>query len=331
MRAATARWVVVVLLSPVLASSSAGRFEFSEPHMGTTARVVLYARDENTARDAAAAAFSRIAQLDARLSDYRDASELMALCRRAGGPPVGVSRDLFTVLSAAQAFAARTGGAFDVTIGPVTHLWRRARAAGELPDPARLAEAERLVGYRKMRLSALRHSVALQDPGMLLDLGGIAKGYAAGEALGTLRVRGVRQALVALGGDIAAGDAPPAKAGWEVGVAPFGPQDARSYPPLTLQRAAVSTSGDAEQHLDANGTRYSHIVDPATGSARTGARAVTVIARDPMTADALATSVKLLGAARGLPLVEQTAGAAALLVEDTAAGRREYKTSRWKR
>jgi thiamine biosynthesis lipoprotein len=306
------------------------RFEFSEPHMGTTARIVMYAPDEQTARDAAAAAFSRIAQLDARLSDYRDSSELMALCRRAGGPPVTVSRDLFTVLSAAQGFALRTGGAFDVTVGPVTHLWRRARAAGELPDPVRLAEAERLVGHTKMRLSALGRTVALQDAGMLLDLGGIAKGFAVGEALKTLAGGGVRQALVALGGDIVAGDAPVGAAGWQVAVAPFGTVNVDS-PSLTLVRAAVSTSGDAEQHLDADGARHSHIVDPASGRADTGARAVTVVARDPMTADALATSVKLLGPARGLALVEDTPGAAALLVEETGGRRREYTTSRWKR
>ncbi len=365
MRAATVLWIVVGLLSPDLAgvspdlkvgptgTATAGRvgptfrsgalspptfrsgatptrFEFTEPHMGTTARVVLYARDANTARDAATAAFSRIAELDARLSDYRDTSELMALCRRAGGPPVAVSHDLFTVLSAARRFAVSTAGAFDVTIGPVTHLWRRARATGELPDAARLAEARRLVGYRKMRLTGPGRTVSLQDAGMILDLGGIAKGYTAGEALKAIERRGVHQALVALGGDIAAADPPPSTAGWEIGVAPFGPDGAASYPALVLRRAAVSTSGDAEQHLDVDGARYSHIVDPATGNARTGRRAVTVVATDPMTADALATSVKLLGPDRGLALVEETPGAAALLVEDAAAGRREYRTTRWK-
>jgi thiamine biosynthesis lipoprotein len=194
----------------------------------------------------------------------------------------------------------------------------------------RLAEAERLVGYTKMRLSPPGRTVALQNAGMFLDLGGIAKGFAVGEALKTLAEGGVRQALVTLGGDIVAGDAPEGAAGWRVAVAPFGILSVVS-PSLTLARAAVSTSGDAEQHLDANGVRHSHIVDPSTGRADTSGRAVTVVARDPMTADALATSVKLLGPARGLALVEDTPGAAALLVEETGGRRREYTTSRWKR
>jgi thiamine biosynthesis lipoprotein len=326
MRAVT----TVLLLSAGLAPQPLQRFEFSEPHMGTSARVILYAPDEGQARGAAAAAFARIAELDARLSDYRETSELMDVCRHAGGAPVRVSEDVFTVLSAARSFAIGTDGAFDVTIGPVTHLWRRARAIGELPDAGRLAEAARLVGYRKMHLAAAGRTVALEREGMLLDLGGIAKGYAAGEALKEIEARGLHRALVALGGDIVVSEPPPATRGWTIAVASFGANGGTSDRPLVLSKAAVSTSGDAEQHLDVDGTRYSHIVDPATGGARATSRAVTVVAPQPMIADALATSVKLLDRSRGLALVERTPGAAALVVEDTAAGRREYETQRWR-
>lgn len=306
------------------------RFEFTEPHMGTAVRVVLYAEDAAAARELATAAFSRIAALDERLSDYRDTSELMALSRAAGGPPVGVSADLFAVLAVAHGFSVRTGGAFDVTIGPVSHLWRRARAIGEPPAASDLAAAQRLVGYHKVQLSSHLRRVRLSDPGMILDLGGIAKGYAADEALQVLARRGTRQALVALGGDVAAGDSPPGTAGWQIGVAPLGPRGA-AIPPVTLQRAAISTSGDAEQYLDAAGTRYSHIVDPVTGSAATGQRGVTVIGPDAMTADALATAVKVLGVERGLPVVEDTEGAAALVVEETDGGIRRFPSKRWPR
>lgn len=304
------------------------RFEFQQAHMGTTVRIVLYAADARAAGGWAAAAFSRIAELDDRLSDYRETSGLMALCRTAGGPPVDVSADLFAVLAAAQGLSARTGGAFDVTIGSVSHLWRRARAAGDVPDASALAAARRLVGYQKLHLSRDLRTVRLDEPGMILDLGGIAKGYAADEALEVLARRGASRALVAVGGDVAAGDAPPGAGGWEVGVAPLGPRGTR-FPPVTLQRAAISTSGDAEQYLDAGGRHYSHIVDPITGSAASERRGVTVIAPNGMTADALATAVKLLGAARGLPIVEDTAGAAALVVDETASGTRQHLSKRW--
>jgi homoserine O-acetyltransferase len=296
--------------------------------MGTTVRIVLYAPDASAAGGSAAAAFSRIAELDDRLTDYRETSELMALCRTAGGPPVDVSPDLFDVLAAAQRLAARTVGAFDVTIGPLSHLWRRARATGDVPDAAALATAWRLVGYQKLHLSPDIGTVRLDEPGMILDLGGIAKGYAADEALAVLARRGAPRALVAVGGDIAAGDAPPGTGGWEVGVAPLGPRGAR-VPAVTLQRAGISTSGDAEQYLDAGGKHYSHIIDPITGSAASERRGVTVIAPNGMTADALATAVKLLGATRGLPIVEDTAGAAALVVDETTGGTRQYLSKRW--
>ena len=297
--------------------------------MGTNVRIVLYAGDGAAADALAAAAFSRIAALEDRLSDYRESSELMALCRAAGGPPVAVSGDLFTVLSAAQGFAAGTEGAFDVTIGPVSRVWRHARATGDLPEAARLADAQRLVGYRKMELSAGPRTVRLAERGMLLDLGGIAKGFAAGEALALLAGRGARHAIVAIGGDVAAGEAPPGLPGWEIGVAPLGPGRGPSLPPLRLRFAAISSSGDAEQFLDAGGKHFSHIVNPITGSAATGRRGVTVMAPNGMTADALATAVKVLGATRGLVAVDRIEGAAALVVEETPQGVREYRSKRW--
>ncbi len=308
------------------AAPSAARFEFEQRQMGTLARIVLYAPDEATARRVADAGFARIAQLDAALSDYRESSELSRLCRQAGGPPVQVSGDLFRVLELAQEIARRSNGAFDVTAGPLVRLWRRARRRHELPAPDDVAAARALVGYRLLRLDEQQRAVRLEKPGMQLDLGGIAKGFAAGEALGVLAARGVRAALVAIGGDIAAGDAPPGSRGWVVGVArledappasgekfpapsgsPFwsagacsrfgwagarsgpGPQQAaaresgsklphsKKSAPLLLRNAAVSTSGDGEQHLEIGGVRYSHIVDPRSGTAVQGRSSVTVV------------------------------------------------------
>jgi len=303
------------------------RFEYSEPHMGTLVRLVLYAPDRGLADGAAQAAFGRIGALDAALSDYRDTSELMQVSRQSGGPPVAVSDDLFRVLQAAQAMARASEGAFDATAGPLSLLWREARRRQALPDPDRLAAARLLVGADKLALDARGRTVQLRSAGMQLDLGGIAKGFAADEAAAVLRRLGIRSALIAAGGDIVAMAPPPEARGWRVAIAAI--DGAERAPDLSLHHAAVSTSGDAEQFLVVDGVRYSHIFDPRTGRALTGRKSVTVVATEATTSDALATVVAVLGRERGLRLVDATSGAAALIVEATDAGVRTYGSRRW--
>lgn len=292
------------------------RFQFESKHMGTTFRVVLYAPDADTARCAADAVFARVAELDQIMSDYKQTSELMRLCRAFAGErtePVPVSDELFFVLQKAQELSRRSEGAFDVTVGPLVQLWRHARRTQELPDPQEFAAARARVGYDKVELDPVRKTVRLARPGMQLDLGGIAKGYAADEGLKLLRERfGIRSALVAAGGDIACGDPPPGKPGWSVQIAPI----AQSQRPrmLTLANAAVSTSGDLEQFVVINGVRYSHVLDPRTGLGLTGQRSVTVIAPDGITADSMTKAVSVLPPEKALRLVEETPGVAAYIV-----------------
>ena len=306
-------------LSPA-AGPDLTRFAFTEPHMGTTFRITLYASDRATADRAARAAFERIAALDAMMSDYKPDSELMRLCHKAGGEPVRVSEELFFVLSKAQEVSRLSGGAFDVTIGPVVRLWRRARRTQRLPDPEGLAEARALAGYEKVRLDPKARTVQLLKPGMQLDLGGIAKGYAADEALAVLKKNGVRRALVAAGGDIAASGPPPDAEGWTVGIAPLENPDGKPSRYLVLKNAAVSTSGDAEQHVEIDGKRYSHIVDPRTGSGLIGRQSVTVVAPKGILADSLTKVVSVLGPARGFEVIDRVEGVASYVVRQTDEG-----------
>lgn len=306
------------------------RFEFSEPHMGTLVRLVVYAPDAPAAQLAAARAFGRVRTLDETLSDYRDASELNQVSRRAGSGPVPVGGDLFRVLAGAQRVARASHGAFDATVGPLSLLWREARRRQTLPDPSRIAAARALVGTDKLALDERQQTVRLRHRGMQLDVGGIAKGFAADEAAAALRACGIRSALVAAGGDIVVTAAPPGSEGWRVAVASI---DGPSHPPagfLTLRDAAVSTSGDAEQFMVAGGVRYSHIFDPRTGHALNGRSSVTVVARNGMTSDALATAASVLGGARGTRLADDTPGAAALIVEAKDQRVRTYESRRWR-
>jgi FAD:protein FMN transferase len=295
------------------------RYSFSEQHMGTRFEITLYAPSEAAARDAARAAFARIAQLDGIMSDYRPASELMRLSKKAGGSPIPVSADLFDILYRSQEISRLSGGAFDVTVGPVVRLWRRARRTRRLPDPDELARARALVGYDKIRLDAKEHTVQLTVSGMLLDLGAIAKGYAVGAALEVLRHYGITRALVAASGDIVAGDPPPGARGWKVAIAPLekGAEPSRF---ILLNHAAVSTAGDTEQFVEIDGMRYSHIVDPHTGIGITRRSSATVVARDGTTSDGLDTAVSVLGAKRGMELVDGLDGAALLYMERTNKG-----------
>jgi thiamine biosynthesis lipoprotein len=288
------------------------RFEFTEPHMGTQIRIVLYAADEATAKQASRAAFQRIADLNRIMSDYLPDSELMRLCKQAGGSAVPVSTDLFAVLARAAEISRITDGNFDVTVGPVVRLWRRSRRSQLLPDDKELAAAKALVDYRMVALDPVDRTVRLAKVGMMLDLGGIAKGYAAEAAQAVLRKLGITHALVAAGGDIAVSGPPPGKPGWEVGIA-RAPGDPADGPTLVLHDCGVSTSGDAEQYVEIGGKRYSHIVDPRTGLGLTDSWQVTVIAPDATTSDGMTKVLCVLGPNRGLKAIAGLAVSARLV------------------
>jgi len=287
------------LFATVAFGAELQRFEAVEPHMGTLVRIEVYVASEADAKAAFRSAFDRVAELDDILSDYKPDSELNRL-------PAHPGADLFRVLQAAQQLAHDSGGAFDITMGPVTRLWRSARQQHRLPDPAALGEALQHCGYRKLHLDRATRTLTVDDPAMQLDVGGIAKGYAADEALAVLTRAGVRSALVAMSGDLAFSDGPPGTRGWRI--------DAGGTV-RELSNAAVSTSGDAEQHLEIGGLRYSHIIDPATGMGITRPITVTVVAPNAIESDGLATAVSVMGEVRGLELVRARHGASAVVRE----------------
>jgi thiamine biosynthesis lipoprotein len=295
------------------------RYEYSRIEMATTFRIVLYAADEAVAKQASTAAFARVKQLNAILTDYEATSELSKLSATApASAGVAVSDELWTILAAGQKLAADSGGAFDLTIGPATHLWRRARRQKELPSAERIAAARRAIGYDKLKLDAKRHTAQLTAADMRLDAGGIAKGYAADEALKVLAKAGITRALVAASGDIVVGDAPPDDArGWRIGIAPLDTTEQPSVY-LRLNRAAVSTSGDAHQFVEIGGKRFSHILDPRTGEPLHERASVSIVAPASIQADALATAVCVLGPEAGAKLLQKYPGAGMYFVKNAA-------------
>jgi thiamine biosynthesis lipoprotein len=280
------------LLSALLAllAPLANRYEFTELHMGMPVRMVVHAPEESVARRAARAGFDRIAGLEDVFSDYRSGSELRQLGRRAGHERwTPVSQPLFRVLRVARKVAAASAGAFDPTIGPLVALWRSSRQSGRLPTTQALDSARALVGWRRLELDTAAAAVRLLRAGIRLDLGGVAKGYILGEALAELRRHGVTAALIEAGGDIAVGDPPAGREGWDIAV--------EGLHPGPLSNTAIATSGTGEQFVEIDGVRYAHIVDPRSGLGLTTPCQATVIGPDPATADALATALAVLGPA----------------------------------
>ena len=286
------------------------RHEYAELLMGVEVKLILYAPDQMTAGAAAKAAYDRVTQLENSMSDYLAQSELMRLCARAGEGPVRVSDDLFRVLVYAQKVSEATEGAFDVTIGPLVQLWRKTRKTGILPTTDELAEARSRVGWKLLKLDARNQTVELTVPGMRLDLGGIAKGYAGDEVIRLLeRDHGIDSALFEAGGDIVVSDPPPGRRGWSVRtIQPTG-DAART---IEIRNKAISTSGDTVQFVEIDGVRYSHVVDPRTGLGLIDQSMATVIARRGMAADSLSTAASLLGPRQGQDLVKRFGGRAVI-------------------
>ncbi len=277
------------------------RYEYTRPQMGLPFRIVLYAPDQTTADAAAEAAYARIKQLNDILSDYDTDSELSRLSQTSGsGRAVPVGADLWRMLKLSQQVARETDGAFDITCGPVISLWRKARREKKLPDPVKLTEALRAVGCQKLQLDPKSHTAELLVPYMRLDLGSLAKPYAVDEALRVLREHGIRAALVAGSGDMAVSEAPPGQRGWRIELAPLDATNAPATEFVRLRNQALATSGDLFQHVEINGVRYSHIVNPRTGLGLTDHSLVVVIAKDCQTANSVSTSAGLLGPERAL-------------------------------
>ncbi len=297
---------LTVLFAMVCANSgtAAQRVSQTERHMGVRFSITVYADSAKRANEATRMAFARIADLDGRLSHYRPDSELSRLARRSPHEQfVPVSEDLYRVLSRGVEIGRLTDGAFDITVGPLVRLWRRSGREKRLPSDTSLRQAATSVGYEHIQLDPRLRAVRLTRPGMRLDLGGIAKGYALDEAMEVLQKHGVTMGLVDGGGDVVVGDPPPGRLAWQVGiVAPTGDRLAGT---IGLANRAVATSGDLYRYVEIDGVRYAHIIDPRTGLGITEGRLATVIAADGMTADALASALCVMEVERGIRLIER--------------------------
>ena len=284
--------------------------------MGTLFQIVVYAEDETAARVAMGRAFQRADELDQKLSDYKQDSELNRFCRSAFGTPIAVSDDLFQVVRTAIRISRQTDGAFDITLGPLTHLWREAKRLGRLPLQAEIVEARKRTGFKNIQVDGRLKTLSLLKARMQLDLGGIAKGYAADQMLAVLFAGGIQRALVAASGDIRVGEPPPGRTGWIIQL---------EQQTVELRNQAVSTAGPAEQYFDAQGIRYSHIINPKAGLGLTNGLTVSVIAPTGIMADGWDTALAVLGKGGKNRFIKNVLGGRAIFFEPALHLGREGK------
>lgn len=279
--------------------------------MGTLVSVDLWAEDPllgERLKEEVIAEFSRIDHL---MSTYKTDSELSTINRQASSAPIGVGAELHGLIGRAIELSITTEGAFDITYESVGYLYDfRAR---QHPDARSIAARLDAIDYRAVQLTSEPREVRFSKPGMRLNLGGIAKGYAVERGAALLRAAGVRHAVVSAGGDTRVlGD----RRGqpWMVGIR--NPRKEGSVVTrLPLVDEAISTSGDYERFFIEQGVRFHHIINPATGMPSIGVRSATVVGPDATTTDALSTAIFVLGVARGLAVIETLAAYEAVIVD----------------
>ena len=286
-------FIAVFISSPDLYAQQ--KFVFEQPKMGSPFTISIFADDSVKAAKAANAAFHCADSLNNIFSDYLDSSELNRLNATSGqNRYVPISAAMLDILKYSLEAAQESEGSYDISMGPVVKLWRKARAEQKLPDADSLQIALQKVGYKFIHLDTVHRAVWLEKPGMQLDLGGLGKGHVAQAALKIIQAAGFPSAMVNAGGKIVTGDAPPGRNSWRIGITL--PEEKEEIMPrlLLLKNTSVATSGDVYQHLDIDGKRYSHIIDPRTGLGITTQRTVTVIAKNGTISDWLSTACSVL-------------------------------------
>jgi len=304
-------------------------------HMGTYVTIRFFAQDleKEEAQGIMTGAFEMVAELDGLLSTYKKDSVVSKINREAFKKSIRVDDSTYVVLERSLYFARLSGGAFDISVGPLVDYWRGLDQMDEAPEIGRVKEILKSVGFEKIKLSKQK-SIRFENEGMKIDLGGIAKGYAADIVVEYLKARGVKRGLVNLGGDMTVFGGRPGGAPWRVGVQnPFKKgallKDAKTGGEVVVEIAdgAVVTSGNYERFFLIKGKKYSHIIDPKTGWPSDAVPSVTIVAPSAMDADALATAVSVLGTVKGMALVEKLGRTECLIIEGLTPSYKVIKSS----
>ena len=240
-------------------------------------------------------AFDEVDRIDRLMSHYNPNSPLSRVNREAAQHPVAVEPELFDFIVEAMRYHRDSAGTFDITVGPLMKAWGFFRGEGRVPSNDELAAARHHVGGTHVMLNPIARTIGFDEPGVELDLGGIAKGYAVDRVVELFKRREVAAALVSAGGSTIYGlGAPPGRGGWDVMIQD--PSDPRKIAlTVQLKDRALSVAGASEKSFEARGVTYSHIMDPRTGSPVQGMLSVAVLASSGTAGDALDDALFVLG------------------------------------
>lgn len=278
--------------------------------MGTVVRFEIWHESKAQAEKIFEEAMAELNRIDVLMSPYKEQSELSLINKKAAESPVSVSRELYDIIDQSIYFSNLSRGAFDITFASVGFLYDYRE--GIRPKAEQLQKAASLVNYKWLKLDPVHHSIEFKKQGMKIDLGGIAKGYAVDRVYQILVAKGVKHGVITAGGDNRLiGD----RRGrpWVLGIKH--PRGEGYVLRLPLSGIAISTSGDYERFFEEGEMRYHHIIDPKKGDSARSLVSATIIADDATTSDALSTTLFVLGAEKGIELVNQLEGISAIVID----------------
>ena len=304
-------WILPLMVHPY-SSQAANLYKYPQVSMGTVVEITLIGENEVAAQKATFQAFQEIKRIEYLMSPWIESSDVSRINQSAGKEWVEVSPETFKVIKKAKEISELSEGGFDITVGPLTQLWRVARERKIPPLPGELKQKLDLVNFRNVMIDQ-EGKVFLKKREMAIDLGGIAKGYAVDRGFELLNSLGYKNLIVNEGGDLRTGglkfDQP-----WSIGI-----QDPRASQKMmammSVSDAAIATSGDYEKFFIYQGKRYHHIFNPRDGFPTEGCQSVTILCKEGMVADALATAVFVLGPEKGYALCQKLEGVDCLIVD----------------
>jgi thiamine biosynthesis lipoprotein len=293
--------------------------ELAGKAMGTRVALAAFTTEElnvRAVRRALQAALDEILRVEKEMSTWVKTSDVSRINAAAGGAPVAVSHETLAVISKSLWISELSEGTFDISFASMGKLWQfDEKVSRVVPDPADVSAARAKIDYRKIKVDEANKTVQLESKDTVINLGGIAKGYAIDRAAAVLRDKGITSFFAQAGGDLFVEGLKPDGRGWNVGIRdPRGP-DGSYFAVVEVTDHAFSTSGDYERFFIKDGKRYHHIIDPRTGYPATASRSVTIWAKDALTADALDNAVFILGPEKGLALVESLDECGAVIVD----------------
>ncbi len=303
----------IILIQSVSAQDK--KYDHVLKQMGSRFDISVVASSEEKGNKYIDIAITEIKRIEKLISSWDKHSETSKINHNAGIKPVKVSKELFDLINRSIQVSKITNGAFDISYASMDEIWKFDGTMTEIPSAEAIKKSVEKVGYKNIILNDNDQTVFLKHKGMKIGFGAIGKGYAADKAKKLLQEKGVRAGLINASGDLNCWGKQPDGQSWKAGIInPLNKNKIYSW--FDIDNQAVVTSGNYEKFIYFDGKRYSHIINPKTGYPANGIVSATVFAPKAELADALATSIFVMGASVGIDLINQLKGVECVIIDD---------------